>query len=93
MRALILVVSLIVGGFCFSAPVPLPKKQKPHPKYVIGFKFRYWNYGMEIYKVDEKGVYIQTIRGKCRTFTGGDMMTVKELDDLLRECPQTFIPE
>ncbi len=92
MRALLL--ALVLVGHCLSAPIPPTRKPKAyHPKYVVGCKVRYWNYGMEIYKTDQKSVYIQTIKGKCRNFTGGDMMTYKELDDLLRECPQTFIPE
>jgi hypothetical protein len=91
MRTLLFIFLLLLGTECLAAPLPFPKY--PHKKFSPGFKFRYWNYGMEVYHVNEAGVYFQGIKTKYRAWTGGNHMSFQELERILQECPQHFIPD
>lgn len=85
-----LVVLLLLPISLSAVPAPTPRPQKPLNGFHVGFQFRYWNYQMEIYDIKDGLIYFQTRKDKFRTFTGGDSMTPDELQQLLRECPQTL---
>ena len=53
-----------------------------------GFRFQCWNYYLEVVEVTPKGYRFQSVTHPDATFVGDNMMTKKELHDLLLKCRQ-----
>ncbi len=82
---LLLLLCLLASLF---APAPGVMEDRS-PPIRVGMKFQHWNYLLEIYGVDSDGDYLfQGYEFKNRDWIGGNTISRKELEALLKDCPQ-----